>query len=122
MSAVRLKAVGGRRWFLRARTCRRKKTGRLRETIPFVVIVQSSQFARYRRRVVVPLVKADTVATTPLAGLNPTFRIKNVRVVLHPLDLVSVPVDQLGERVGSLSDSAEVIVAALDEVFTRAWR
>ena len=99
-----------------------RNAGRLRETIPFVVIVQSSQFDRYRRRVVVPLVKTDTVPATPLAGLNPTFRIRNVRVVLHPLDLVSVPVDQLGERVGSLAESAGAIVAALDEVFTRAWR
>jgi len=99
-----------------------RNTGRLRETVPFVVIVQSSQFDRYRRRVVVPLVKADTAGATPLAGLNPTFRIRNVRVVLHPLDLVSMPVDQLGECVDSLADSAEAIVAALDEVFTRAWR
>lgn len=99
-----------------------RNTGRLRDTIPFVVIVQSSQFDRYRRRVVVPLVKADSVGATQLARLNPRFRIRNVRVVLHPLDVVSMPVDQLGERVGSLADSADAIVAALDEVFTRAWR
>jgi len=99
-----------------------RNAGRLRDTIPFVVVVQSSQFDRYRRRVVVPLVRADAVGTTGLARLNPAFRIRNVRVVLHPLDVVSMPADQLGERVGSLADAAEAIVAALDEVFTRAWR
>ncbi len=98
-----------------------RNTGRLRETVPFVVVVQSSQFDGYRRRVVAPLVKANTIGSPALRTLNPTFTIRNVRVVLHPLDLVSMPVDQLGERVGSLAESAEAIVAALDEVFTGAW-
>jgi toxin CcdB len=69
-----------------------RNTGRLRDTIPFVVIVQSSQ-----------------------------FDIRNVRVRLHPLDVVSIPVDALGERVASLADSGDAIVPAMDEVLTRAW-
>jgi Zn-dependent M28 family amino/carboxypeptidase len=36
--------------------------------------------------------------------------------VLHPLEIVSVPVDQLGEAVGSLSDKSLLIVAALDQM------
>jgi toxin CcdB len=100
-----------------------RNTGRLRESVPFVVVVQSSQFDGYRRRLVVPLVKASTVGAPPtLRTLNPTFTIRNVRVVLHPLDLVSMPADQLGGRVGSLAASADAIVSALDEVFTRAWK
>ena len=99
-----------------------RNTGRLRETVPFVVVVQSSQFDGYRRRVVVPLVKASTIRARVSPMLNPEFRVRNVTVVLHPLDLVSVPVDQLGERVGSLADSADAIVRALDEVLTRAWK
>jgi toxin CcdB len=43
-------------------------------------------------------------------------------VVLHPLDIVSIPRDQLVEPIGSLAQSGEVIVKALDEVFTRVWR
>jgi len=42
--------------------------------------------------------------------------------VLHPLEIVSVPVDKLGEVVGSLSDESQLIVAALDELLTRAWK
>jgi toxin CcdB len=98
-----------------------RNTGRLRETIPFVVVVQSAQFDGYRRRVVVPLVKASTVAAPALPELSPAFTIRNARVVLHPLDIVSVPMDQLGERIGSLAQSGDVIVKALDEVFTRVW-
>jgi hypothetical protein len=31
-------------------------------------------------------------------------------------------VDQLGEAVGSLSDESQLIIAALDELLTRAWK
>jgi hypothetical protein len=36
--------------------------------------------------------------------------------------MVSVPVDQLGDVVGSLRDESQLIVAALDELFSRAWK
>lgn len=98
-----------------------RNIGRLRDTIPFVVVVQSAQFDAYRRRVVVPLVRAKLFETPLLRSLNPEFTIRNVRVVLHPLDVVSVPLDALGERVGSLADASDTIVAAMDEVLTRAW-
>jgi toxin CcdB len=56
------------------------------------------------------------------SAFNPTFTIKGTKVVLHPLEIVSVPVNQLGAKVGSLMDSSQVIVGALDELFSRAWR
>jgi toxin CcdB len=98
-----------------------RNTGRLRESIPFVVVVQSSQFDGYRRRVVVPLVRSRLLETPMLPSLNPEFTIRNVRVRLHPLDVVSIPVEALGERVCSLAHSGDAIVAAMDEVLTRAW-
>lgn len=98
-----------------------RNIGRLRDTVPFVVVVQSAQFDAYRRRVVVPLVRAKSLEAPLLRSLNPEFTIRNVRVVLHPLDIVSVPLDALGERVGSLADAGDTIAAAMDEVFTRAW-
>jgi hypothetical protein len=36
--------------------------------------------------------------------------------------IVSIPIDQLGDKVGSLSDDSQLVVAALDELFTRAWQ
>ena len=42
-------------------------------------------------------------------------------VVLHPLDMVSVALDQLGEHVGSLTDQGQAIADALDELLTRSW-
>jgi len=101
-----------------------RNKGALRDSIPFVVVVQSAQFDRYRRRVVVPLVRQTLLPRdTPTVGarLNPSFVIDGVRVVLHPLDIVSVAVDQVGEVVGSLEQEGQVIADALDELLTRSW-
>ena len=99
-----------------------RNTGKHKDTIPFVVVVQSAQFDNYRRRVVVPLVRATAIGKVSYAGFNPTFKIRGTTVVLHPLEIVSIPLDQLGEMVGSLSDESQLIVAALDELLTRAWK
>ncbi|MBX3587390.1 MAG: CcdB family protein [Ramlibacter sp.] len=102
-----------------------RNKGALKEAIPFVVVVQSSLFDGYRRRVVVPLVRRSTLPrTAAMAGsrMNPVFRVKAVDVVLHPLDMVSVAIDQLGEHVGSLAEQGQQIADALDELLTRSWR
>jgi toxin CcdB len=99
-----------------------RNTGRHRDVIPFVVVVQSAQFDPYRRRVVVPLVRKSTIGKVGRAAFNPTFKIRGTPVVLHPLEIVSIPTDQLGEQVGSLVDEAEQIIAALDELLTQAWK
>lgn len=99
-----------------------RNSGKHRDTIPFVVVVQSAQFDNYRRRVVVPLVRATAIGKVSYAGFNPTFKILSATVVLHPLEIVSIPLDQLGEMVGSLSDDSQLIVAALDELLTCAWK
>lgn len=99
-----------------------RNTGIHKDTIPFVVIVQSAQFDEYRRRVVVPLVRSSAIGKVSYAAFNPAFKIRGSLVVLHPLEIVSIPIDKLGALVGSLSDRSDVIVAALDELLTRAWR
>ena len=79
-------------------------------------MVQSAQFDNYRPRVVVPLVRAAAIGKVSFTGFNPTFKIRGTSVVLHPLGIVSIPVDQLGEMVGLLSDDSQLIIAALDEL------
>ena len=101
-----------------------RNKGALRESVPFVVLVQSAQFDGYRRRVVVPLVRRNLLpANTPTVGrrMNPTFEIDGIEVVLHPLDMVSVAVDQLGAPVVSLAEHGQRITDALDELLTRSW-
>jgi toxin CcdB len=90
------------------------------DRIPFVVIVQSAQFDGYRRRVVVPLVKSAVIGKVSYAAFNPTFKIRGTSVVLHPLEMVSIPVNQLGALAGSLKHESQAIMAALDELLTQA--
>ena len=98
--------------------------GKLRDSIPYVVIVQSSQFDGYRRRVVVPLVRKNLLDAKSLAvgtRMNPILTVEGVALVLHPLDMVSVACDQLGKWVATLAESGQLITDALDELFTRSW-
>lgn len=98
-----------------------RNPGRHRESIPFVVVVQSSLYDDYRRRVVVPLVDKTSIGKVTNLRLNPTFRIKGKSVVLHPLEIVSVANENLGEFVQSLEEEGDAVVAALDEMLVR-WR
>jgi toxin CcdB len=102
-----------------------RNIGKQREAIPYVVIVQSSLFDSYRRRVVIPLVRRSNLENAvALVGspLNPAFNIEGIAVVLHPLEIVSVATDQLGEKVAAtLAQEGDLITAAMDELLTRAW-
>lgn len=98
--------------------------GPLKASIPFVVVTQSAQFDRYRRRVVVPLVRRTALPRdTPTVGsrMNPVFVVQNTEVVLHPLDTVSVALTDLGAKAGSLAEHGQRITDALDELLSRAW-
>lgn len=98
-----------------------RNMGKQRAAIPYVVVVQSALFDAYRRRVVVPLVHRTGAVASRASRLNPVFTIENIELVLHPLELVSVALEQLGEKVGDLQEQGAAITDALDEVFTRAW-
>ena len=86
--------------------------------MPYVVIVQSASFDRHNRRIVVPLPLAGTL---PSSDINPIFTIENRQVIFDALDIVSVDTTRLGEKVGSLQAEGNLIIAALDEVFSRGW-
>lgn len=98
-----------------------RNNGRHRDTIPYVVVVQSSLFDDYRRRVVVPLVRASVVGKIANPQFNPTFKVRAMKVVLHPLEIVSVATDVLGEPIASLAVESDRITTALDELLSRAW-
>ncbi len=101
-----------------------RNKGPLKQSIPFVVVVQSVLFDLYRRRVVVPLVRRSALpAHTGTAGtrMNPVFEVDGVSVVLHPLDMVSAATEQLGAPIASLAEFGQDIADALDELLTRSW-
>lgn len=99
-----------------------RNTGKHRDDIPYVLLVQSSQFDSYRRRVVVPLVRKAALGKVANQHFNPVFRIEGILVTLHPLEIVSIPTEQLGEFVTSLESSGTIISDALDELLTQAWK
>jgi toxin CcdB len=47
--------------------------------------------------------------------------IEGTKVVLNPLQIVSVAVDRLGDLVVSLKDDGDRVIAAIDLLITRAW-
>ncbi|MDM0052989.1 CcdB family protein [Variovorax sp. J22R115] len=100
-----------------------RNKGTQKDSIPFVVIIQSARFDAYRRRVVVPLVLRQHAPGTSISGsrMNPIFTINGVEVVLNPLQIVSVATDQLGAMVASLAEHGQQITDAMDELMTRAW-
>jgi toxin CcdB len=97
-----------------------RNLGPRKAEVPFVVVVQSRRLDGYGRRVVIPLVARSRVSVSE-PNLNPTFTIEGDEVVLHPLEIVSVAKDRLGERVGTLEREGDRIVAAIDIVISRAW-
>ena len=97
-----------------------RNTGPRRAVIPYVVVVQSRRFDAARRRVVIPLVLESTVPSSE-PRLNPVFDIEGTRVVLNPLQIVSVAVERLGDLVVSLKDDGDRVIASIDLLISRAW-
>ena len=87
-----------------------------------MVLVQSSLYDNYRRRVLIPLVRKSLLPRIADPAFNPTFRIENILVLLHPLEIASVPRDQIGKFVLSLENEGGRIMDALDRLLTRAWK
>ncbi|MEJ8855729.1 CcdB family protein [Variovorax robiniae] len=100
-----------------------RNKGQQKDSIPFVVVVQSARFDAYRRRVVVPLVRRDSAPSqsASMLRINPVFKIDGLDVVLNPFQTVSVAIDQLGPVVASLAEQGQSITDAMDELMTRAW-
>lgn len=102
-----------------------RNIGRQKQSIPFVVVVQSSLYDSYRRRVVVPLVCRNSLSDSfvlHVSRMNPIFIVDGIEVVLHPLEIVSVALEQLGEKIGSLAEEGDCITNALYELLTQAWK
>lgn len=101
-----------------------RNTGKNRTAIPYIVVVQSRYFEKSRRRIVVPLVSTDELnkmTRLPASAINPIFTIEGVSVIFNPLEIVSIPVESLGEWVATLADENDAIIAAMDELLSRAW-
>lgn len=96
-----------------------RNSGQSRAGFPYFVVVQSAEFERTSRRLVVPLT-SDVEAYPVLA---PAFTIEGQRVVADALLMFAIPRDRLGPVVASLAadPDATAIVDAIDRVVSRAF-
>ena len=92
--------------------------GQNRQEIPFLVVVQSRRFDATQTRIVAALRRGTGVS----AKLTPDFTIDEVAVFLDPMQIASIRLAILGPAIASLADEihSDRIVAALDEIFSRA--
>ena len=87
-------------------------------TVPYVVVLQSELLDDLPTRVVAPLVKAAALAGRPATRLNPELEVEGETLFLLTQQVGAVPLRSLTRRVGSLEDRRDVIVAALDLLFS----
>ncbi len=88
-----------------------------RKVIPYLLDVQSDLLDTLATRVVVPLIKADEMGLAA-KHLNPQFKLKGEAVVMSAAELAGVPIRSLGDKVASLKNKRDEIIAALDFLFT----
>jgi toxin CcdB len=87
-----------------------------RKSIPFLLDVQAELLDMLSTRVVVPLVLSEEMS--PAKNLNPQFKIKGIAVVMSTAELAGVQNRALGEKITSLKNKRDEIIAALDLLFT----
>ncbi len=68
-------------------------------------------------RVVVPLILAEEMELAA-KHLNPQFKIKGAAVVMSTAELAGVANRSLGDKVATLKNKRDEIIAALDLLFT----
>ncbi|MBI3902872.1 MAG: CcdB family protein [Nitrosomonadales bacterium] len=88
-----------------------------RDAIPYLLDVQADLLDRLATRVVVPLIAAEQM-TVAARQLNPQFKIKGVTVVMSTAELAGVSSRSMGDKVTSMKNKRDEIIAALDLLFT----
>jgi len=87
------------------------------KAIPYLLDVQADLLDTLTTRVVVPLILADEMGLAA-KHLNPQFKIKGVAVVMSSAELAGISIRSLGDKVASLKNKRDEIIAALDLLFT----
>lgn len=88
-----------------------------KRTIPYLLDVQADLLSNLATRVVIPLYSAPAMSKAA-KYLNPQFSIKRINVILSTAELAGVTVNSLGDKVCSLKEHRNEIIAALDFLIT----
>ena len=87
------------------------------QSIPYLLDVQADLFDNLTTRVVVPLIAVSAMGKAA-KHLNPQFKINRTSVVMSTAELAGVNLKILGQKVCSLKEMRNEIIAALDFLFT----
>lgn len=88
-----------------------------RKAIPYLLDVQADLLDTLATRVVVPLIKEEAMGLAA-RHFNPQFNVEGVSVIMSTAELAGVPSRLLGDKVVSLKNKRDEIIAALDLLFT----
>lgn len=88
-----------------------------KESIPYLLDVQSDLLDNLTTRVVVPLIAVAAIGKAA-QYLNPQFEIERTTVIMSTAELAGVNLNALGARVCSLKEQRTAIISALDFLFT----
>ena len=89
-----------------------------RGRIPYLLDVQSDLLEPLVTRVIAPLGKLELLRGTKADRLNPVFEIEGRSVLMLTPELAGVPAKVLGQQMENLAQHRDIIIAALDMVFT----
>lgn len=103
---------------MRQFTVCRNRSPRSQADVPFLLVVQSDLLDDLATRVVVPLYRQSPQGPRAITRLMPELVVAGVAVIMRTPQLAGMAVRDLGEPVASLADQREVILAALDLLFT----
>jgi toxin CcdB len=87
------------------------------DLFPFLLDVQAEILDNLPTRVVVPLLTRSAISK-PIPVLNPVFEIQQTEVIMSTPQLVGVNSYILGTKVCSVKEKRDVIIEALDLLFT----
>jgi len=88
-----------------------------RHKIPYLLDVQTNMLGQLATRVVIPLVVASKIGKIA-KKLNPKIEIEKVTLAMSTAEITAVSSHILTEKVSSLAERREEIIAALELLFT----
>lgn len=88
-----------------------------KQTIPYLLDIQADLLCSLTTRVVVPLYSLSAMGKAA-QHLNPRFSIKRTAVIMSTAELAGVTQNSLGDKVCSLQEHRNEIIAALDFLIT----
>jgi len=96
----------------------RNPSSKTNKAYPFLVDVQNSVIDQLATRLVVPLTKNETKNNLYMKNLTPEIEFEGETYLFLTQQLSSIPEDVLQDCTGSLAQSRELLIGAIDFAIT----